>query len=502
MSAIRQRPRPRILLCTPEITELPEGMGNAANFVRAKGGGLGDISAGLISHLYRHDRFDLHLAMPNYQAKFRDGAKLTSRELGRKARTLGRRGVHLVSDSAFSYLHDIYADSTQHPRIRRAEAFQRHVINHLLESLRPEIVHCNDWMTGLIPAAARATGIHSVFTIHNVFTELETPANIDRSGIDARRFLKHLYFERWPGDARDTWQANRVDFTASAIHAASIVNTVSPTFLAELVRGDFADVVPASIRNALRAKHATGHALGILNAPSDGVDPRLARHAARFGFADVMPKKAENKALLQRRLRLEVLPDAPVFYWPSRLYRQKAPDLLLAVASDVVARHGGQIVVIANGDLDTERRLRLLALRHRGAIVQHPFDEELSELAKAGADFVLVPSRYEPCGLPQMECPRFGTLPVVRSTGGLKDTVSPLDVDADTGMGFVFDDPTPDALAGAMAAAVAFHRADLATRARTLVRVMREAFERFSLARTAEHYVAVYDRLLDEPPPA
>lgn len=477
-------------------------MGNAANFVRAKGGGLGDISAGLISHLYRHDRYELHLAMPNYQAKFRDGAKLTARELGRKVRTLGRRGVHLVSDSAFSYLHDIYADSSQHPRIRRAEAFQRHVINHLLEALRPQIVHCNDWMTGLIPAAARATGIHSVFTIHNVFTELETAAAIDRSGIDARRFLRHLYFERWPGDPEDAWRTNRVDFTASGIHGASIVNTVSPTFLQELVRGDFEDVVPPSIRHALRAQHAEGRAFGILNAPGDGVDPRLSRHARRFGFVDVLPGKAENKALLQRRLRLDAAPDAPVFFWPSRLYRQKSPDLLLAVAGDFVRRHGAQFVVVANGDLDTERRLRLLALQHRGAIVLHPFDEAVSELARAGADFVLVPSRYEPCGLPQMEGPRFGTLPVVRSTGGLLDTVTPLDLDADAGNGFVFAPPTPDGLAGAMEAAVGFHRRDAALRARTLVRVMRDALERFTLARTAAAYMAVYDRLLEEPPPA
>jgi len=498
-NGLRQRARPRILLCTPEITELPEGMGNAANFVRAKGGGLGDISAGLISHLYRHDRYDLHLVMPNYRAKFRKGAKLTSPELDRRVRTLGRRGVHLVNDSAFSYLSDIYAETTQHPRIQRAEAFQRHVINHLLEALRPEIVHCNDWMTGLIPAAARAKGIASIFTIHNIFTELDTAANIDRSGIDVRSLLGDLYFERWPGDTVDTWNANRVDFTASGIHGASAVNTVSPTFLDELVRGEFGDVVPPSIRHALRAKHAEGRAFGILNAPGDGVDPRTARHAVRFGFADVLSKKAENKVLLQRRLGLDERPDAPLFFWPSRLYAQKAPDLLLAVAGAFVTRQNAQFVVIANGDLEVERGLRRLALRHRGTVVHHDFDEELSEIAKAGADFVLVPSRYEPCGLPQMECPRFATLPVVRATGGLKDTVAPLDVRADTGIGFVMQAPTPEALAGAMNAAIEFHRSDPDVRARTLVRVMREAFQRFSLAKTAADYMGLYDRLLAEP---
>jgi len=474
-------------------------MGNAANFVRAKGGGLGDISAGLIDHLYRADRYDLHLAMPNYRAKFRSGAHLTSSELDKRTRTLGRRGIHLVNDSAFSYLEDIYADSTAHPRIRRAEAFQRYVINHLLGTLRPAIVHCNDWMTGLIPAAARAKGIHSVFTIHNVFTELETAKNIDRSGIDVRSMLGHLYFEYWPTDPVDTWEKNRVDFTASGIHAASLVNAVSPTFLEELVRGDFPEVVVPSIRSALRAKHAAGRAIGILNAPGDGIDPRRARHILRFGPENVVPRKAENKAILQHRVGLDIRPEAPLFFWPSRLYTQKAPELLLAVASSFVIRHDAQFLVVANGDLEIERRLRMLALRHRGAVVHRPFDEELSEVAKAGADFVLVPSWYEPCGLPQMEGPRFGTLPIVRATGGLKDTVPPLDVENGTGIGFVFDELSADALSVAMRSAVGFRACNETVRAEILGRIMLEAAQRFSLARTAEHYMDVYDRLIAAP---
>ena len=490
--------RPRILICTPEVTELPEGMGNAANYIRAKGGGLGDISAGLIAQLWAHDRFELHVVVPKYDAKILDVAELSSYDLDRLVPLLSEQRVHLVADSAFAYLDEVYADSAQHPRIRRAEAFQRYIVNHLLEALAPDVVHCNDWMTGLVPAAARAKRIPSIFTLHNVFTEYETPEAIDRSGIDVRRFLEHVYFERWPGAPLDTWTRNRIDFTATGIHAASIVNTVSPSFLDEVVRGDFPDVIPPSIRHALREQHAAGRAIGILNAPTPVLDAHGRPFVGPVAPATVLEDKARHKLALQQRLGLVAGTGAPLFFWPSRLYRQKGPDLVLAAAPALIAQTGAQIAVVANGDTEIEQAFRVLGVRHRGHVALAPFDEGLSELGKAGADFVLMPSRYEPCGLPQMECPRYGTLPVVRCTGGLKDTVTPLDLAADTGIGFVFEDLSPGALGAAMRAATDFHRLDAAQRARTLARVMRDASGRFSLERTAEADATVYEQLVGE----
>ena len=124
--------KPRVLICTPEVTELPEGMGNAAQYIRAKGGGLGDISAGLIHHLHTDARFELHVVVPRYDAKIRDLARITYREIDAMGRTLGRQGVHLVTDSAFSSLTDVYGEQEFNPRIRRAVAFQRYIINDLL----------------------------------------------------------------------------------------------------------------------------------------------------------------------------------------------------------------------------------------------------------------------------------------------------------------------------------------------------------------------------------
>jgi starch synthase len=494
----RRRARPLILLCTPEITELPEGMGNAAQYIRAKGGGLGDISAGLVQHLHEDKRFDLHVVMPRYDAKIRDLARFTYREIDLLGRVLGRQGVHLVVDSAFSALTEVYGESDIHPRIRRAEALQRYIINELFSRLEPDLVHCNDWMTGLVPAAARAFGIKSLFTLHNVFTEFETPREIDRSGIDVRRFREFLYYRSYPDESVENWNFNKVDFTATGIHAADVVNTVSPTFLEEVVAGDFADIIPASVRAAVREKHAAQRALGILNAPGDGMDPRICPHVVPYDVEDVIEKKRENKERFQREMGLRVEPDLPLLYWPNRLYAQKGPELLLAVAMDSVRQYRAQIAIVASGDWAVEAAVRKCAAASGGMIAHYPFREELSLLGYAASDFVLMPSRYEPCGLPQMTGPRFGSLPIVRATGGLKDTISPLDESYGTGNGFVFGMHAPGALSGAIGSAMRFHGEPEDVRRATLQRVMRESLERFTLANTAREYIEVYEQMLDD----
>ncbi len=341
----KNRRKARVLLCTPEVTELPEGMGNAAHYIRAKGGGLGDISAGLIHHLHADDRFELHVVMPRYDAKIRDLARITHREIDAVARTLGRQGVHLVTDSAFSSLTDVYGDQEANPRIRRAQAFQRYIINNLLPDLQPDVVHCNDWMTGLVPAAARAAGVKSLFTLHNVFTEHAPPADVDRSGIDVRRLWEYLYFEDFPRDTAENWSTNGIDFTATGIHAADMVNTVSPTFLHEMVTGQFDDITPGGVAHAMRQKHAAGRTMGILNAPGDSDDPRLNPHVHPYDIGDVLEGKRINKEAFQKEMGLLPDPDAPLFLWPSRLYAQKGPELLSAIAASMVAGHGVQLAL-------------------------------------------------------------------------------------------------------------------------------------------------------------
>ena len=154
-------------------------------------------------------------------------------------------------------------------------------------------------------------------------------------------------------------------------------------------------------------------------------------------------------------------------------------------------------LVVANGDPAFERICARLQNLLPGSFAFRHFAEDLSELGKAGSDFVLMPSRYEPCGLPQMECPRFGTLPVVRATGGLRDTVTELEPEKSRGNGFVFEPYTSAALLSAMDRAIAYHQGPVEKRAQTIRRVMHESLSRFTLAETAERYAATYSAIIN-----
>jgi len=471
-------------------------MGNAANYVRAKGGGLGDISAGLIRNLYEDERFELHVALPKYSSKFADLSQIEERELDELTPILHRQGIHLVADSAFSRLDDLYDETLEHPRVRRAQAFSRHIINYLLDQVRPDVVHCNDWMTGLVPAAARARGIKSLFTLHNVFTEKESCQNVEQSGIDVRRFMHSLYFEQFPVPTKENWTDNRIDFLASGIHASDIVNTVSKTFLLEIVDKRFQQIIPESVRHTVCEKFQAGSACGILNAPNDSVDPRLSKHITPYYIEDFPEKKAENKLAFQKHMGLDVDANAPLFFWPHRLYPQKGPELILAIVESCITNLGIQLAFVANGDPALQRQLQKLMKDHKGRIAYQPFSENMSELGKAASDFMLMPSQYEPCGLPQMECPRFGTLPVARLTGGISDTVTPLEPLENRGNGFPFTNYKAVSLNKAITEALIFYSLPDNIRHRNIRRIMQESFDQFSLSNTAKEYIHIYEELM------
>ncbi|MBN2461118.1 MAG: glycogen/starch synthase [Candidatus Cloacimonetes bacterium] len=489
----------KILLCTPEVTELPEGMGNAANLVAAKGGGLGDISASLIRYLNDSKEYELHVVLPKYDNSIKRLADITNQQIDRLAIVLSGRGIHLVNDSAFSYLSTPYQEHEIHTSIRRALAFQRYIINTLLDWIQPDIVHCNDWMTSLVPAAARAKGIRSLFTLHNIFTERRTLMEIEICGMKPIEFCEWLYYERFPVNIKENWRNyfdnNRVDFTASAILACDYFNTVSETFLEELKDNHFSDLVPHSIYEMIKLKYEQGRALGILNAPGDNVNSKVMDNIINFNKHNMAEIKPLNKSLFQEKMGLPQKADVPLFFWPNRLYFQKAPELLVDNAVYFMKKYDLQFAVVANGDTKLEKKLERLS-RNYSNIKYYHFDDKLSNLGKAGADFILMPSRYEPCGLPQMEAPRFGTLPIVRSTGGLKDTVEHLDVNNNKGNGFRFEIADKAGLEFGINEALKFYRLPENVKIQNLQRIMSESKRKFNLQKTAEKYMEVYQKLL------
>ena len=493
--------KPKILICTPEITELPEGMGNAANLVASKGGGLGDISASLVKHLNDNQDFDLHIVLPKYDRSIKHMAKITNQQIDRLAVVLSGQGIHLVNDSAFSYIDNPYADNRMHTPVRRSLVFQRHIINNLLDFIKPDVVHCNDWMTGLIPAAARSKGIKSLFTLHNIFSEKKTMMEIEFSGIRPLDFSELLYFERFPENIKEKWnqhfETNPVNFTASAILASDYFNTVSETFLEELRENIFPDIVSKPIFDMIKMKCEANRAIGILNAPSDGMNPEYLRDIKNFNSSNVIIKKAENKILFQKRMGLPIEANIPIFFWPNRLYYQKGPDLLINHLEYFLQKYKMQIAVVANGDKKLEEKLKLFSKKYPQVAYQN-FDESLNNMGKAASDFILMPSRYEPCGLPQMEALRFGTLPIVRSTGGLKDTVHQLDIEKNTGNGFTFMIADKAGLEYGILKAIEFYNLDEMKKKTQIERIMKSAKKDFNLKNTAEKYINIYQQLIKE----
>ena len=496
------RKNPRVLVVTPEVTYLPDGMGNMANYMTAKAGGLADVSAALISALFRQGA-DVHVAMPDYRKLFNTHrSQILGRTLGAIREVMPDDRIHLAEDRAFYYLDNVYTNyAGENARI--ALAFQREVINNIIPRVKPDLIHCNDWMTGLVPAVSRLAGIPCLFTVHNIHTTRLPLDQIEDRGIDAAYFWQHLFYQNMAYEYEETRSTNPVDFLVSGVFAAHFVNTVSPTFLHEVARGHH-DFVEPSLERELANKVASGCAVGILNAPDPSFDPQTDPALSQtFGPKDQVAGKRTNKSTLQARTGLISDDKAPLFFWPHRLDSvQKGCQLLADILYNMVHTYWDrclQIVFVANGEYQPIFRniVHFHGFADRVAICN--FDEDLARLAYAAADFVLMPSRFEPCGLPQMIGCLYGALPVAHDTGGIHDTVVDLDVNTHQGNGFLFKTYDAAGLFWAVSQAMAFHDLPPAVRARETRRVMKESAEGFNHSVTARRYMDLYETMLDRP---
>jgi ADP-glucose type glycogen/starch synthase len=504
MAAAKKRSKrnPRVLIVTPEITYLPPGMGNMANTLRAKAGGLADVSASLVSALFELGA-DVHVALPHYRRMFHvDVGRFISDELRRYKEVLPDTRIHLAQDRAFYYRTSVYSEQ-EFESNRVAMAFQREVINNIVPTVNPDLIHCNDWMTGLIPAMARRMGIRCLFTVHNIHTRKFTLEQIENAGIDAAEFWTSLFFGWPPAYYEETRGTNPVDLLASGVFAAHFVNTVSPSFLEEICEGRH-DFIPWSFRGEMIGKKAAGCAFGILNAPDGAFNPATdERIEQRYTAEDHAAGKRKNKERLQERLGLIPDADAPLLFWPSRLDPvQKGCQLLADILYRVVSEYWAdrlQIAFVANGP--AQGWFDNIVAQHdfEDRVAVCDFDEDLSHLAYAASDFMLMPSLFEPCGLPQMISTIYGSLPIAHRTGGLRDTVEHMDVKRGVGNGFVFEVYDSNGLRWAIDRAMDFHRLPASVKARETARVMRESAARFTHAVTAGQYIDLYERMLERP---
>jgi len=309
---------------------------------------------------------------------------------------------------------------------------------HGVDNWKPDIVHAHDWQAGLIPVLLKqqsAPAPKTIITIHNIaFQGLFDAETRHTLGVSDEMFT----FE-----TAEYW--GKVGFLKGGIALADKITTVSPTYARELMTSEFGmglDGLMQARRDDLSGI-LNGIDLDVWNPATDVALPR--NYTARS-----LKRKAENRAALEDRFGLNPDPKALMFCVVSRLTTQKGLDVLLDVVPHLVER-GAQLAVLGSGDPAIEEGFRQASRKYPGSIgVIIGYDEELSHLMQGGADSILVPSRFEPCGLTQLYGLRYGTLPVVAATGGLADTVidaSPKTLKSKTATGFTFSPVSSEGLA-------------------------------------------------------
>ena len=351
----------------------------------------------------------------------------------------------------------------------------------------PDIIHCNDWQTSLVPVyllEARhreplLMHTKSVFTIHNIEYQGQFDRNIlgDVLGLDESYFREDML--SYYGD---------VNLVKGAIYVADYITTVSPTYAKELQYAFYAHGLEGVIADNYHK--FTGILNGIdMEHNNPATDPFL---PAPYSAADPSGKAA-CKAALQEKLGLNVDPDVPIIACISRLVAHKGYELVTA-AFPKILEHYVQFVVLGTGDWGIESFFRMAAQEYPGRVSANlMYSAELASQLYAGADLLLMPSISEPCGLSQMIAMRYGTVPIVRLTGGLKDSVPSYNPTTGTGLGFTFGSITPGDLLGAIDRGLEAYETD---RPNWTALMKRGMTTDFSWDQSAAAYEKVYQKVM------
>ena len=318
-------------------------------------------------------------------------------------------------------------------------------LQHLPAGFECDILHCNDWQTALAPVFLREfyqglplyDRVKTVFSIHNVAFQGQFSDTVMEDILG----VAHI-----PAAATQLrCDACSINYMLGALHYADAITTVSPTYANEIQTPEFGEGLDGVLRERSYALQ------GILNGIDvAGFDPATDKRIAANYTVDDRSGKAVCKAKLQEELGLEVRDDRPLMVMVTRLTRQKGMDLVM-YALDRILSGGVQVAVLGTGDRDYEDGLRYFQDKYPGTMAARiEFDPALSQRMYAAADMFLMPSKFEPCGLSQIIAMRYGTLPIVRETGGLKDTVQPYNEFTGEGTGFSFTNFNGDEMGDAV----------------------------------------------------
>lgn len=318
-------------------------------------------------------------------------------------------------------------------------------LQHLPAGFECDILHCNDWQTALAPVFLREfyqglplyDRVKTVFSIHNVAFQGQFSDTVMEDILG----VAHI-----PAAASQLrCDACSINYMLGALHYADAITTVSPTYAGEIQTPEFGEGLDGVLRERSYALQ------GILNGIDvAGFDPATDKRIAANYTVEDRSGKAVCKAKLQEELGLEVRDDRPLMVMVTRLTRQKGMDLVM-YALDRILSGGVQVAVLGTGDRDYEDGLRYFQDKYPGTMAARiEFDPALSQRMYAAADMFLMPSKFEPCGLSQIIAMRYGTLPIVRETGGLKDTVQPYNEFTGEGTGFSFTNFNGDEMGDAV----------------------------------------------------
>lgn len=420
----------KILMISPELTPY------------SKAGGLGDMVASLTLALAERGH-DIRVFTPKY-GNIRPAADWKAHPFpvnvdmswhdSRACRVwkapFGKATALFLEYDEFFGSAEIYGDRADNGR--RFAFFTRAALDYCHQDRwTPDVIHGHDWTAGLAPVHLNTRDWNtplgrcaSVFTIHNLLHQ----GWFDKSVLSFSGLSEGLV------EGGHLGSGNSANLMKAGLWHSTKLTTVSPTYAKEIRTAEYG----CGLDELLRRRGAD--LIGIIN----GVDtadwnPAADKHIpARFDATD-LSGKAVCKASLQRELGLAEEPDTALFGVVSRLWDQKGLDLLAHIADDLLARSRMQLVVLGSGDKALEAAFSALAWRFPGRVATRiGFDNGLSHRIEAGSDFFIMPSRFEPCGLNQMYSMLYGTLPIVRATGGLADTVEPWYAGRGTGTGIVF----------------------------------------------------------------
>lgn len=480
---------PKVLFVAPEVAPF------------AKTGGLADVSASLPRALSALG-CDVRVIMPFYKT-VQDGKFDVKKEASNikhpaleesffgfdvYAAREGGVTTYFVRNDRFFMREGIYGNplGDYSDNWQRFSFFPRAVLSSLKAlEFKPDIIHCNDWQTALLPFYLRFSlaednyyrGVKTLFTIHNMAYQ----------GVFDKKIMKKAGIAESFFNMNDLEFYGKLNYMKAGILYSDAVSTVSHRYAEEIMTQEYG----CGLDGLLRAKK------DVLYGIPNGVDysewsPRNDKFIKANYDAESLEKKKECKKDLIAATRLKVSLDAPLVGVVSRLAEQKGIDLVAGILDKIVALGVG-VVILGKGGSNVNRFFQSLGKKFEGKVfVSNEFDEKLAHKIEAGCDIFLMPSRYEPCGLNQMYSLKYGTIPVVRATGGLDDVIVDADEDPENGNGYKFGPPTEEAFLAAVKKALDRYKDKDAWQ-----KLMEKAMSYdFSWENSARKYITLYRKLM------